>query len=50
MLVGIMPHTTQAEVDQLISGLQKLIHGGGRPVSGARTAARSPDEPLSGVG
>jgi cysteine desulfurase family protein (TIGR01976 family) len=28
VLVGLMPHTTQSEVDLLISGLKKLVNGG----------------------
>ena len=35
ILVGIMPHTTKAEVDALIAGLQKLIHIGSPNAAGS---------------
>jgi cysteine desulfurase family protein (TIGR01976 family) len=41
VLVGIMPHTTLAEVEQLIAGLQKLIRAGVVSPNGANGARES---------
>jgi cysteine desulfurase family protein (TIGR01976 family) len=40
VLVGIMPHTTAAEVDALIAGLQKLVHSG--PANGSASGSAIP--------
>jgi selenocysteine lyase/cysteine desulfurase len=47
VLVGIMPHNTMAEVDALIGGLQRLVHGpnGATGANGMAAEART----LSGV-
>jgi hypothetical protein len=47
ILVGIMPHTTRAEVDSLIAGLQKLIHSG-TPTTSATTSASGATTPTPG--
>jgi cysteine desulfurase family protein (TIGR01976 family) len=51
VLVGIMPHTTAAEVDALIAGLQKLIHSGANGTgNGAIPAPGVGNGPGSGHG
>jgi cysteine desulfurase family protein (TIGR01976 family) len=47
VLVGVMPHTTQSEVDLLVSGLQKLVLGG---LGGGLDPLSSWSPSLSGVG